>query len=80
MKIGIVGPLATANIKHLIDDDTSQLPREMKGGTLLVPLIEVLIHVGREVVALTTDSVLVARRDNRVTARGHNFNYWLAPV
>ncbi|MFA7315965.1 MAG: glycosyltransferase family 4 protein [Sulfuricella sp.] len=79
MRIGIVGPLGTPDIEHLLDGDTSHLPREMKGASLLVTLIEALIRSGHEVVAFTTDPALEPRRQNRVIARGHQFTVHYVP-
>lgn len=79
MRIGIAGPLATADIEHLLDGDTSGLPREMKGGTLLVSLIEALMREGHEIVAFTTDPALAPHRQARVIARGQNLAVYYVP-
>lgn len=79
MRIGIAGPLGTPDIEHLLDGDTSLLPREMKGATLLVTLITGLIRSGHEVSAYTTDPALVPRRQNRVVARGRNLTVYYVP-
>ena len=80
MHIGIAGPLGTPDIEHLFyGGDTSHLPREMKGATLLVSLIEALILDGHEVTAFTADSALVPRRQSRVIARGYKFTVYYVP-
>lgn len=79
MRIGIAGPLATPDIEHLLDGDTTLLPREMKGATLLVSLIEALIRDGHEVIAFTTDPALAPRRQNRMRANGRNFTVCYVP-
>jgi glycosyltransferase involved in cell wall biosynthesis len=79
MRIGIAGPLGTPDIEHLLDGSTSHLPREMKGASLLVTLIEALIRSGHEVAAFTTDPALIPRRQNRVIARGHCFTVHYVP-
>lgn len=79
MRIGIAGPLGTPDIEHLLDGDTGYLPREMKGASLLVTLIEALIRNGHEVSAFTTDPALEPRQHNRVTARGHHFTVHYVP-
>lgn len=79
MRIGIAGPLGTPDIEHLLDGDTSHLPSEMKGASLLVTLIEALIRGGHEVSAFTTDPALEPRRQNRVIARGHHFTVHYVP-
>ena len=79
MHIGIAGPLGTSDIEHLLDGDTTHLPREMKGATLLVTLIATLIQNGHEVSAYTTDPALLPRRENRVLAKGHNLTVHFVP-
>jgi len=79
MRIGIAGPLGTNDIEHLLDGDTTRLPREMKGATLLATLIEELIRQGHEVSAFTTDPALIPRRANTVTAHGHNLTVYYVP-
>jgi glycosyltransferase involved in cell wall biosynthesis len=79
MRIGIAGPLATADIEHLLDGDTTQLPREMKGATLLVSLIEALIREGHEIIAFTTDPALAPRRQVRMIARGPSLTVYYVP-
>lgn len=79
MRIGIAGPLGTPDIEHLLDGDTSHLPREMKGATLLVTLIETLIGLGHEISAFTTDPALEPSRRNRVVARGQRFTIYYVP-
>lgn len=79
MRIGIAGPLATADIEHLLDGDTAVLPREMKGGTLLVSLIEALLREGHEIVAFTTDPALAPLRQARVIARGQSLTVYYVP-
>lgn len=79
MRIGIAGPLGTPDIEHLLDGDTSHLPREMKGATLLVTLIETLIGLGHEISAFTTDPALEPSRQNRVVARGQRFTIYYVP-
>lgn len=79
MRIGIAGPLGTPDIEHLLDGSTSHLPREMKGASLLVTLIEALIQIGHEVSAFTTDPALEPRRQNRIIARGRQFTVHYVP-
>lgn len=79
MRIGIAGPLATVDIAHLLEEDISTLPGEMKGATLLVSLIEALLREGHEVVAFTTDPALTPVRHTKVIARGQNFAVHYVP-
>ena len=79
MRIGIAGPLGTPDFAHLLDGDTSRLPCEMKGGTLLVTLIETLIGMGHEVVAFTTEPSLEPRVGCRVTAKGRQLTVHYVP-
>lgn len=53
MHIAIVGPIATADIRHLLDDETSNLPAGYSGAPLLVTLIAELLRRGHRVTALT---------------------------
>lgn len=79
MRIGIAGPLGTPDIEHLLEGDTRHLPREMKGATLLVTLIETLLGLGHEISAFSTDPALEPSRHNRVVARGHRFTMYYVP-
>lgn len=79
MRIGIAGPLATADMAHLLEEDISALPGEMKGATLLVSLIEALLREGHEVVAFTTEPALTPARHTKVIARGRNFAVHYVP-
>jgi len=53
MHVAIVGPVATADIRHLLDDETSNLPAGYSGAPLLVTLIAELLRRGHRVTALT---------------------------
>lgn len=79
MHIGIAGPLGTPDIEHLLDGDTQHLPREMKGGSLLVTLIEAYLQMGHQVSAFTTDPALLPRRDSRVIAHGPGLTVHYVP-
>jgi glycosyltransferase involved in cell wall biosynthesis len=79
MRIGIAGPLGTPDIEHLLEGDTSQLPREMKGASLLVTLIEGLLRNGHDVSAFTTDPALIPKLGNKVVARGERFTIYYVP-
>lgn len=79
MRIGIAGPLGTPDFEHLLYGDTSGLPREMKGATLLVTLIEALIEMGHEVVAFTTEPALEPKAGCRLVAKGPQLTVHYVP-
>lgn len=53
MHIAIAGPIATADIRHLLDGDISHLPVGYSGAPLLVTLIAELLGRGHRVTAIT---------------------------
>jgi glycosyltransferase involved in cell wall biosynthesis len=79
MRIGIAGPLGTPDVEHLLDGDTSHLPREMVGASLLVTLIERLLAMGHEVVAYTTDPQLRPRPPETMQAQGKGLTVHYLP-
>lgn len=79
MRIGVSGPLSTPDIEHLLDGDTSSLPREMVGASLLITLIEQLLGMGHEVVAYTTDPQLRPRPPERLCAHGAGLTVHYVP-
>jgi glycosyltransferase involved in cell wall biosynthesis len=56
MKIAIVGPIASADIPHLINGNVANLPRGYSGAPLLATLIGELIVLGHSVSAFTLSS------------------------
>ncbi|MDT7522964.1 glycosyltransferase family 4 protein [Rhodoferax sp. TBRC 17198] len=70
MHIGLVGPIATADIKHLLDGDITRLPKGYAGGPLLATLITELLARGHTVSAFTLTNDLPLKTDAAVTAIG----------
>lgn len=70
MHIGLVGPIATADIKHLLDGDITRLPKGYAGGPLLATLITELLARGHTVSAFTLTNDLPLKTDAAVTATG----------
>jgi glycosyltransferase involved in cell wall biosynthesis len=80
MHIGIVGPIATSDIAHLIDGDVSGLPRGSVGAPLMGTLIGELLRLGHHVSAFTlTDELPLSVREP-VTAQGKNFTLNYSPI
>lgn len=80
MHIGIVGPIATADIAHLLEGDTKQLPAGYAGAPLLASLISELLSRGHTVSAFTLSSDLALKRGLVVSTRGPNFNMHYSPM
>lgn len=70
MHIGLVGPIATADIKHLLDGDITRLPKGYAGGPLLATLITELLARGHTVSAFTLTNDLPLKTDAAVTVKG----------
>ena len=80
MHIGIAGPIATADIRHLLDDPSAQLPRGYEGAPLLATLIAELLKLGHRVSAFTLSSDMPLRRDATRCARGSRFELHYVPM
>lgn len=80
MHIGLVGPIATADIAHLLDGDTSGLPRGYSGAPLLATLIGALLDRGHRISAFTLSNDLPLIQHSRVTAAGKNFTIDYCPM
>jgi L-malate glycosyltransferase len=79
MKIAIVGPIATADISHLIQADVSGLPKGYEGAPLLATLITELLRQGHIVSAFTlTNDIPLG--GGVVVARGNNFLLSYCPM
>jgi len=55
MKVAIVGPIATADVAHLLGSAAATAPRGYGGAPILATLIESLLERGHTVVGITTD-------------------------
>ncbi len=78
--IGIAGPIATADVAHLLDGPAAQLPRGYAGAPLLGTLIEELLRRGHRVSAFTLSSDLPLDDGATVVARGPNFTLHCCPM
>nr|WP_315496542.1 glycosyltransferase family 4 protein [uncultured Rhodoferax sp.] len=80
MHIGLVGPIATADIKHLLTGDATQLPKGYAGGPLLATLIGELLSRGHTVSAFTLSNDLPLQANRTVTATGNRFTLHYVPM
>lgn len=80
MHIGIVGPIATADITHLVDGDLTGLPRGYAGAPLLATLIGELLRRGHRVSAFTLSNDLPLNLGTLMTVRGKNFSLSYCPM
>lgn len=77
MHIGMVGPIATADIKHLLDGDITQLPKGYAGGPLLATLIGEHLSRGHTVSAFTLSNDLPLQANGTITATGTDNRFTL---
>lgn len=80
MHIGIVGPIATIDIAHLIDLDVNGLPRGYAGAPLLATLIGELLQRGHRVSAFTLSNDLPLNTSSLTTVQGDNFSISFCPM
>ena len=80
MHIGIVGPVATMDIVHLLDGNVSGLPEGYGGGPLLATLIGELLQRGHRVSAFTTSCDISLKPGASVTAEGKHFSMTYCPM
>ena len=80
MHIGLVGPIATADIAHLLDGDITGLPRGYAGAPLLATLIGALLDRGHRVSAFTLSNDLPLIQNSRITASGKNLSIDYCPM
>jgi glycosyltransferase involved in cell wall biosynthesis len=79
LHIGIVGPIATADISHLIQSKVPNLPVGYEGAPLLATLIAELLRQGHRVSAFTLTSDLPLD-GGAVVVRGNNFSLTYCPM
>ena len=80
MHVGIVGPIATRDIRHLLDDGgVAELPAGTDGAPLLATIVRELIARGHRVSAFTLSGGLPLRHDGHVIARGPAFELHYVP-
>lgn len=80
MHIGIVGPIYTSDIAHLIEGDVSALPVGYHGAPLLATLIGELLQRGHHVSAFTLSHDISLNRLGPIVARGRNFAMSYSPM
>jgi glycosyltransferase involved in cell wall biosynthesis len=80
MHIGIAGPIASADVAHLLDAPRQPLPRGYAGAPLLGTLIGELLRRGHRVSAFTLSSDLPLDPAATVVARGQGFTLHCCPM
>lgn len=80
MHIAIVGPIATADIAHLIESDVSALPLGYRGAPFMGTLIGELLCRGHRVSAFTLSNDMPLGRSKPIIARGRNFTLSYTPM
>ena len=83
LHIGIAAPIATADIRHLLDDPSAPLPRGYAGAPLLGTLIGELLRRGHRVSAFTLSSDLPLHAEGAqaaVVVRGPRFELHCCPM
>lgn len=80
MHIAIVGPIATADIAHLLHGDTANLPIGRAGAPLLVTLISELLSRGHHVSAFTLSNDIALNQQEPTITKGTNFMLSYSPM
>lgn len=80
MHISIVGPIATDDIRHLLDGEISHLPFGYSGAPLLVTLITELLRRGHRVTAITLSTGMPLDWRKPVHATGKNLEVVYVPM
>ncbi len=80
MHIAIVGPIATADIAHLLDDDIMFLPQGYAGAPLLSSLMRELLQRGHVVSAFTLSNDMPLIANGVKVAKGQRFNMHYCPM
>lgn len=78
MRIGILAPVATADVAHLLTGSTGGAPKGMPGAPFIATLIDSYLALGHEVIAITSDKSLHNSKGPQVLA-GSKFRLWLCP-
>lgn len=71
MRIGIAGPIASSDVRLLLDDPKQSLPMGYGGAPLVATLIRALLNRGHTVYAYTTSSDIPIR--SHISATGRRF-------
>lgn len=80
MHIGIVGPIATADIRHLLDGKIIGLPVGYYGAPLIVTLIAELLRRGHRITAVTLSGGMALDWRQPIRARGTNLEVVYVPM
>lgn len=80
MKIAIVGPIATADIGHLLGRKTAGLPVGYPGAPLLGTLITELLERGHKITAVTLSGGMPLDWRQTARAQGTNFEIVYVPM
>jgi glycosyltransferase involved in cell wall biosynthesis len=80
MHIGIIGPIYSADIEHLIDDNFGALPKGYSGAPFLATLIAELLGRGHRVSAFTLSNDMPLKPEMSVTVTGKNFTLTYCPM
>lgn len=80
MKIAIAGPIATADVRHLLDGETTGLPAGYSGAPLLVTLVTELLRRGHQVTAVTLSGGMPLDWRQTVRAQGANLDVVYVPM
>jgi len=80
LHVGIVGPVATVDVAHLLDRPAAPLPAGMSGAPILATLITEMLQRGHRVSAFTLTGDMPLRDDARVVARGPAFELHVVPA
>lgn len=80
MHICIVGPIATADIRHLLDGETTGLPEGYFGAPLLVTLISELLQRGHRITVVTLSGGMPLCWRKSVHAKGANLDLVYVPM
>lgn len=78
MRIGILAPVATEDVAHLLADTGGKLPPGYPGAPFIATLIETYLQMGHEVVAFTSDKTL-GRNGTSQRLDGPGFRLWICP-
>ena len=80
LHICIVGPIATADIRHLLEGDTGRLPVGYSGAPLMVTLINELLRRGHRVTAVTLSGDMPLDWRQPARASGSNLEVVFVPM
>ena len=80
MHVALAGPIATADVAHLLHDGGVGLPRGYDGAPLMGVLVAALLDRGHRVSAITLCRDMPLERDGRVVARGDGLTFTVCPM